>query len=145
MRFSHAVILVSSECMDLWAPDSLFLSFSQVTWGTKQTLSAHCNPAFPRFLALGNQQTHSEEGEKRRRKASGRQKREEEGRAQKAGGHSNFKSFPTGLWCLTPSSMEVITDNCGKLIDKNVHLLSSFLSDPRMSFTKLQETTRRTY
>ncbi|KAM9364381.1 uncharacterized protein KZ484_010634 [Pholidichthys leucotaenia] len=40
------------------------LSACQVTWGTKQTLSEHCNPAFPRFLALGNQlkQSKAREG-----------------------------------------------------------------------------------
>lgn len=42
----------------------LSLSLSQVTWGTKQTLSEHCNPAFPRFLALGNWLTHSAERER---------------------------------------------------------------------------------
>lgn len=31
---------------------------TQVSWGTKQTLSEHCNPAFHRFLALGNRLTY---------------------------------------------------------------------------------------
>lgn len=49
------------------------LSFSHVTWGTKQTLSGHYNPAFPRFLALGNQLIHRAEGENERRMGRKRQ------------------------------------------------------------------------
>ena len=70
-------------CVDLWAllslPLSLSLSLSlclslsraQVTWGTKQTLSEHCNPAFPRFLALGNGLTHRAKRERGREREKG--------------------------------------------------------------------------
>lgn len=80
MLMSKYVCAWTVQC-GLWVLLRLFLSLTQVTWGTKQTLSEHCNPAFPRFLALGNRLTHSA---KRERGGGGRQE-EDRRKRRKAG------------------------------------------------------------
>lgn len=86
---AHVKVCMYVDCIcvyvDLWVVLPLSL---RSLWGTKQTLSEHCNPAFPRFLALGNQLKTEQRGreterERGQRKASGRQNTEEEGRRNK--------------------------------------------------------------
>lgn len=77
-------------CVDLWLLLSRFLSLAQATWGTKQTLSEHCNPAFPRFLALGNRLTHRAKREREGEQAGGPASALSE---IKAGVNTNVKSL----------------------------------------------------
>lgn len=47
--------LVGILALSVCVCDQILLFLTQVSWGTKQTLSERCNPAFHRFLTLGNQ------------------------------------------------------------------------------------------